>query len=85
MRIYFRPKKGLEEGMYSLFVYAHTQTRSRLGFNTRSKVITKTFDQFDPPACCLVTCTGKKEALEREQIACTLKVKVMRSLFSKDI
>lgn len=28
---------------------------------------------------------AKREVLEREQIVCTLKVKVMRSLFSKDI
>lgn len=51
-------KMGLEEGMCMLSD-THTFTHSHLDSNTHSRVITKTFDQFDPPSCCLVTCTGK--------------------------
>lgn len=49
-------KVGLWRSNVLTVVCAHSQTQ-------HSKMITETFDQFDPPACCLVTRTGKRERL----------------------
>lgn len=42
--------------------------------HTHSKMITKTFDQFDPQPAVWRHAHAIKEVLEREQIVCTLKV-----------
>lgn len=55
---------------------AHTFTHT----HTLSKVITKTFDQFDPQPAAWRHAHVIKQVLEREQIVCTLKVKVMSAV-----
>lgn len=67
-------KVGLEEEMCMLSdMHAYIRT------------LTETFDQFDPQPAAWCHAHAIKEVLEREQIVCALKVKVMRALFSKDI
>lgn len=75
---WLQAKVGLEEEMCIL---SGTQAR----IHTHSKVKTKTFDPCGPQSAAWQHVHASKEVLEREQIAFTRKVKVMRALLSKDI
>ena len=79
MRTFFR-QKWVWKGRCAC---CQTSTRSHLCSCTHSIVITKTFDRFDPQPAAWWHACAIKELLEREQIACALKVKVMRALFSR--
>lgn len=75
-----RAKVGLEEEMCMLSdMHMHTH------IHTHAQMIIKTFDQFDRQPAAWWHAHVIKEVLERQQIVCTLKMKVMRALFSKDI